>query len=184
MATTSFFPAKPLGFYGDGGAVLTDDEDLAEKVRLYANHGQQKRYHHSLVGINGRMDSLQAAVVRAKLPHLDGEIERRNRVAEAYTKGLKGLVHTPEVLPHNRSTWAQYTVSTENRDDLRAALSDKGIPTAIHYPMPLPRQQAFAYLKQAVDLPVSDRLSQTVLSLPMHAYLTEEEVSRICSAVM
>lgn len=183
VSTTSFFPAKPLGCYGDGGAVLTDDEALAEKVRLYANHGQQRRYHHSHIGINGRMDSLQAAVVRAKLPYLDEEIEKRNRVAAAYTERLEKLVGTPRVLPHNISTWAQYTIRVENRDELRDALSAKGIPTAIHYPMPLPRQEAFAYLKQAENFPVSDRLSETVMSLPMHAYLSESEIDRVCKAI-
>jgi len=183
MSTTSFFPAKPLGCYGDGGAVFTDDDDLAEKVRLYANHGQQKRYHHSHVGINGRMDSLQAAVVRAKLPHFPAEIENRNRIAEAYTERLKDLVHTPVLRSHNSSTWAQYSIRVEKRDALRNALSEKGIPTSVHYPMPLSRQEAFSYLKQPLDFPVSDRLSKTVLSLPMHSYLTEAEVDRVCEAI-
>ncbi len=183
IATTSFFPAKPLGCYGDGGAVFTNDDTLAEKVRLFANHGQAKRYYHSRIGINGRMDSIQAAVVSVKLKHFADEVEMRNRVAEMYTERLKDVVRTPEVLPVNISTWAQYTIRSERRDEIREHLSKKDIPTAIHYPMPLPRQEAFAYLKQDKDFPVSDMLSKEVMSLPMHPFLTGREIDYICNAV-
>ncbi len=183
MATTSFFPAKPLGCYGDGGAVFTNNDALADKVRLYANHGQAKRYYHSEIGINGRMDSLQAAVVSTKLKHFNNEIDARNRVAEMYTERLKDIFKTPEVLSTNRSTWAQYTIRSEKRDVIREKLSEKDIPTAIHYPMPLPRQEAFSYLGQNDSFPVSDMLSEQVLSLPMHPFITEEEIDFICNTI-
>jgi UDP-2-acetamido-2-deoxy-ribo-hexuluronate aminotransferase len=183
ISTTSFFPAKPLGCYGDGGAVFTNDEGLAEKVRLFANHGQEKRYHHKYVGLNGRMDTLQAAVVRVKLKHFEQEILERNRVAASYTRHLSGTVDTPRVLEHNRSTWAQYTIRSESRDEIQKILTVKDIPTAIHYPMPLPRQEAFAYLNQPKDFPVSDNLAATVLSLPMHPFLIEEEIQAVADAV-
>jgi UDP-2-acetamido-2-deoxy-ribo-hexuluronate aminotransferase len=183
MATTSFFPAKPLGCYGDGGAVFTNDANFAEKVSLYANHGQAKRYYHSEIGINGRMDSIQAAVVSVKLKHFEEEIKMRNKVAARYTEGLKGFVETPKVLKHNRSTWAQYTIQTDKREFIRKKLDEKNIPTAIHYPMPLPRQEAFSYLKQEVNFPVSDKLSRQVMSLPMHSFLREEEIDFICNTI-
>lgn len=183
ISTTSFFPAKPLGCYGDGGAVFTNDDALADKVRLYANHGQAKRYYHSEIGINGRMDSIQAAVVSAKLKHFQDEIELRNKVAAKYTERLKDIVQTPEILPHNLSTWAQYTIRSEKRDLIRERLSKKDIPSAIHYPMPLPKQEAFAYLKQNGSFPVSDMLSGQVMSLPMDPFLRDEEIDLICGVI-
>ncbi len=183
IATTSFFPAKPLGCYGDGGAVFTNDDALADKVRLYANHGQAKRYYHSKIGINGRMDSIQAAVVSAKLKHFSAEIELRNKVAAGYTERLKSIVKTPNVLPRNLSTWAQYTIRSEKQDLIREKLAEKNIPSAIHYPMPLPKQEAFAYLTQDDDFPVSDMLSAQVMSLPMHPFLKDEEIDLICSVI-
>jgi len=183
IATTSFFPAKPLGCYGDGGAVFTNDAGLAEKVRLYANHGQAKRYYHSEIGINGRMDSIHAAIVSVKLKHFSEEIKLRNRAAEMYTEKLKGVVETPVVENHNLSTWAQYTIQSEKRDIIREKLAEKNIPSAIHYPMPLPRQEAFAYLEQNVSFPVSDMLSTQVMSLPMHPFLSEEDIDLICSTI-
>lgn len=183
IATTSFFPAKPLGCYGDGGAVFTSDDDLNELLRMYVNHGQEKRYFHKYIGLNGRMDTLQAAVVKVKLRFFEAEIKERNRVADAYTSGLTSVIRTPDVLPENRSVWAQYTIRSEKRDELRSALSEKGIPTAIHYPMPLPRQEAFSYLGGPVDFPVSDKLSAAVMSLPMHPFLEPEEIEMICNSI-
>jgi UDP-2-acetamido-2-deoxy-ribo-hexuluronate aminotransferase len=183
VATTSFFPAKPLGCYGDGGAVFTDDDTINEKLRMIVNHGQEKRYFHKYIGVNGRMDTLQAAVVNVKLKYFAEEISKRNRVAETYTAQLSGIVETPVVLPDNKSVWAQYTIRTENRDGLRDVLTAKGIPSAVHYPMPLPRQEAFAYLNGPVDFPVSDNLSEKVMSLPMHPFLEKENIETICSAI-
>ncbi len=183
ISTTSFFPAKPLGCYGDGGAVFTNDDELIDKVKVIRNHGQEKRYYHSVIGINGRMDTLQAAIVDAKLKYFDAEIERRNKAAELYTELLRSVADTPKVLSHNISTWAQYTIRINDRDSVREALAKKGIPTAVHYPMPLPRQKAFAYLADDGSYPVSDALAKNVLSLPMHGFITDAEVRLVCDAL-
>jgi len=183
VATTSFFPAKPLGCYGDGGAIFTNDDEVNDRLRMIINHGQEKRYFHKYIGVNGRMDTIQAAVVKVKLKHFDVEIKRRNEVAEQYSALLEGVIQTPVVLPENQSVWAQYTIRTERRDELRAILTEKGIPTAVHYPMPLPRQEAFKYLDAAVDFPVSDKLSRTVMSLPMHPFLERDEIEEICGSI-
>jgi UDP-2-acetamido-2-deoxy-ribo-hexuluronate aminotransferase len=182
-ATTSFFPAKPLGGYGDGGAVFTADETLAETMGYLKSHGQVKRYHHKYVGINGRMDTLQAAVVKVKLRHFADELKMRQKVADMYTESLKNLVETPVVLEHNTSTWAQYTIRVDNRDAVQEALKEKGIPTAVHYPVPLAKQEAFKPYDDGCDYPVSNKLSQRVMSLPMHALLTEQEIETVCTAL-
>ena len=183
IATTSFFPAKPLGCYGDGGAIFTQDDDLAEKIRMIKNHGQVKRYYHKYLGVNGRMDTIQAAILRVKLRYFEAEIVERNRVANAYSKALEGIVDTPKVLDENLSVWAQYTIRLENRDALRDFLSKHDIPTAVHYPMPLPQQEAFSHLGQGTDFPVSNKLAETVVSLPMHPFLTQEEIDLIASKI-
>ncbi|WP_319559835.1 DegT/DnrJ/EryC1/StrS family aminotransferase [Marispirochaeta sp.] len=183
VATTSFFPAKPLGCYGDGGAIFTADTELAGKMRTILNHGQERRYHHSMIGLNGRMDTLQAAVVSVKLRNFDRELELRNKVAQEYTRKLSELTETPRVLEHNTSVWAQYTLVHKRRDHIRSALSNAGIPTAVHYPVPLHKQQAFAYLKRPVDCPVTEKLSEQVFSLPMHPFLKEPEISRIADTI-
>jgi UDP-2-acetamido-2-deoxy-ribo-hexuluronate aminotransferase len=186
VATTSFFPAKPLGCYGDGGAIFTNDSALADTIRVILNHGQTKRYHHSKVGLNGRMDSLQAAVVSVKLRRFREELEMRQEVARKYTERLEDLIHTPVVLPENSSSWAQYTVQHEERDKLRELLQSKGIPTAVHYPIPLHKQEAFAYLRREdtdAATPVTERLSERVFSLPMHPYLKDSEIDRIAETI-
>ena len=183
-ATTSFFPAKPLGCYGDGGAVFTSNDELATSIRMLLNHGQEKRYHHAIVGMNARLDALQAAILRVKLRHFDEEMERKQEVAGWYTERLKNVVSVPAIHEHNRSVWAQYTVRTEHRDDVIAHLSSKNVPTAIHYPMPLHRQKAFASLASAGEtFPASDRAAAEVFSLPMHPFLREEDVDRVCGAI-
>ncbi|MBI9107187.1 MAG: DegT/DnrJ/EryC1/StrS family aminotransferase [Spirochaetales bacterium] len=183
ISTTSFFPAKPLGCYGDGGAVFTNDDELNERIRIVVNHGQEKRYFHKYIGVNGRMDTLQAAVVKVKLKYFSDEIKKRNSVAEKYTELLESFVKTPVVLSENKSVWAQYTIRTEKRDKIIDSLSAKGIPSAIHYPMPLPRQEAFSYLGQPVDFTVSDNLSIEVMSLPMHPFLETNDIETVCSAI-
>jgi UDP-2-acetamido-2-deoxy-ribo-hexuluronate aminotransferase len=184
IGTTSFFPAKPLGCFGDGGAVFTDNNDLAEKMRIILNHGQEKRYRHKYIGINGRLDTIQAAVLRVKLKYFSEEIALRNKVADIYTKNLADIVQTPEVLDHNLSTWAQYTIKVEKRDELQEFLKSKNIPTAVHYPIPLYRQEAFKYLNEKPEnFPISEKLSQTVMSLPMHPFLEEKDVLHICSCI-
>jgi len=183
ISTTSFFPAKPLGCYGDGGAIFTSDDALADAIKKIKNHGQSKRYHHDVIGVNGRMDTLQAAITSVKLKHFDQELELRNRVANLYSEHLHHTVDIPQVLPHNKSSWAQYTIRTDQREELRTKLQTAGIPTAIHYPIPLNEQKAFTYLNQSVPLPVSGQLAREVLSLPMHAFITEAEIKLVCDVI-
>lgn len=184
VGTTSFFPAKPLGCYGDGGAIFTDDDDLAARMRMIVNHGQRKRYDHAIIGLNGRIDTLQAAIVSVKLRHFDAEVELRQQVADWYTAELAGVVPTPIVLPHNRSVWAQYTVRVPNRAAVQAALQAQGIPTAVHYPIPLHKQEAFAGTPSiAHPTPHTLTAAAEVMSLPMHPFLTRDEVRTVAGAL-
>lgn len=184
VSTTSFFPAKPLGCYGDGGAIFTNDDVLAEKMRKILNHGQEIRYKHKYVGLNGRLDTIQAAILRVKLKYFPQELIQRNAIAMKYTEKLKNVTETPVVLPDHFSAWAQYTIRADNRDKLAEYLKGKGIPTAVHYPIPLYRQECFNYLNEnAENFPVSDNLSKRVLSLPMHPFLKDEEINFICEEV-
>jgi UDP-2-acetamido-2-deoxy-ribo-hexuluronate aminotransferase len=168
VACTSFFPSKPLGCYGDGGAIFTNDDELAKVIRQIARHGQDRRYHHIRVGMNSRLDTLQAAILLPKLEILDEEMQARQRVAETYTKLFNeaGVNTTPCIETHNQSAWAQYTIQVENRDQVQAKLKEQGIPTAVHYPIPLNKQPAVA--NENVSLPVGDEIAERVMSLPMH----------------
>ena len=184
IGCTSFFPSKPLGCYGDGGACFTNDESLAIAMRELRNHGQERRYHHSRIGINGRMDTMQAAVVLAKLEVFDDELRARGEIAAEYTRLLKDIVQTPTVRPGDYSPFAQYTIEVEDRDAVAAALAEQGIPTAIHYPVPLHLQPAFAPLGlKAGDFPHSETAARRVISLPMHPYLTHQDQARVANAV-
>ncbi len=175
IACTSFFPSKPLGCYGDGGAIFTNDEALAKVIRQIARHGQDKRYHHIRVGVNSRLDTLQAAILLPKLEIFAEEIELRNQVAANYTRLLNdvGIQTTPHVEVHNTSAWAQYTIRVQNREQVQQRLKDAGIPTAVHYPIPLNKQPAVA--DSQTQLPVGDEVAEEVMSLPMHPYLTDKE---------
>ncbi len=185
VGTTSFFPAKPLGCYGDGGALFTADDELAGTIRMIRGHGQEKRYYHKLIGINGRIDTLQAAILRVKLKYFDRELKNRQRAAALYTELLKDVVRTPQIAGGKTSTWAQYTILTPHRDRLRTELQAQNIPTAIHYPLPLPGQEAFAGdVIPGESFPVAEELSRSVLSLPMHGFITEEEVREVAGAVV
>ncbi|MDF1723026.1 MAG: DegT/DnrJ/EryC1/StrS family aminotransferase [Alcanivorax sp.] len=179
VATTSFFPSKPLGCYGDGGAIFTNDDELAVIMRQIARHGQDRRYHHIRVGVNSRLDTLQAAILLPKLEILAEEIRLRNQVAERYTRLLKavGIETTPHVKEHNVSAWAQYTIYVNNREEVQGKLRDAGIPTAVHYPIPLNQQPAVA--DKGANLPVGDDAAERVISLPMHPYLAEQEQRRV-----
>lgn len=184
IGTTSFFPAKPLGCFGDGGAIFTNNFETAEKMRIILNHGQEKRYKHKYIGINGRLDTIQAAVLRVKLKYFKDEITLRNKAANIYTENLKGIVETPEVLKDNLSTFAQYTIRVEKRNELQEFLKSKDIPTAVHYPIPLYRQEAFEYLNEnPKNFPVSEKLSREVMSLPMHPFLEEKDILFVCSSI-
>jgi UDP-2-acetamido-2-deoxy-ribo-hexuluronate aminotransferase len=184
VATTSFFPSKPLGCYGDGGAVLTDDPQIAERMGQILNHGQVRRYEHKLIGINSRLDGIQAAILDVKLKYLDEEIQKRNAAAERYIRGLEGIAKTPKVKEDNISAWAQFTIQVDDRDRLVESLKAQGIPTAIHYPKPLYRQEALEFLgADPAEYPVSEEASQKVLSLPMHAFIAEAEIEQVVSAI-
>lgn len=181
IGCTSFFPSKPLGAYGDGGAVFTNDDVLAEKIRMLLNHGQNARYKHRYIGINGRLDALQAAVLNVKLAHFDDEVAARDRIGSAYSVMLEGTgIVTPYVAPENSSVYAQYSIRVKARDALVKAMSAQEIPTAVHYPMPLHLQEAFAPLGYTPgDFPVAERVSDEIMSLPMSPYLREEEQALI-----
>lgn len=183
IGCTSFFPTKPLGCYGDGGAIFTSDENLAKSLRQIARHGQEKRYFHAQLGINSRLDTLQAAILLPKLDIIDTEIKARDFLANKYTNCLsqdKRWV-CPKVLGENQSAWAQYTLKVKNRDEFRKRLDNAGIPTAVHYPLPLNKQPAVQDLNAI--LLNGDKLSEVVVSLPMHAYMTEPIFQKILNAI-
>lgn len=184
VACTSFFPSKPLGCYGDGGAIFTNDEELAKIIRQIARHGQDRRYHHVRVGVNSRLDTLQAAILLPKLAILDDEIQARQRAAETYTKLFNeaSILTTPHIEAYNQSAWAQYTIQVESRDLVQEQLKAQGIPTAVHYPIPLNKQPAVADLNSV--LPVGDAIAECVMSLPMHPYLTCKSQEKIVSAFL
>ena len=180
ISTTSFFPSKPLGCYGDGGAVFTNNEEYAKKIKLLRVHGQNKRYHHKYIGIGGRLDTLQAAILLAKLPHFKKELNERQIIADQYTKNLSETFQTPIVKPNRTSTWAQYTLRVNNRENLQLRLKEEGIPTSVYYPIPLNLQECFEYLKIKIDkFPISKKASKEVLSLPMNPFLTLKEIDFI-----
>jgi len=184
IGCTSFFPSKPLGCYGDGGACFTNSNELATSMRRIRVHGQDRRYHHVVRGINGRMDTLQAAVLLAKLEVFADELEARQRIGARYGKLLRDAVTIPYIEPYNTSAYAQYTAQVDRRDAVREMLQEKGIPTSVHYPTPLHLQPVFAGLKLSEgSFPIAESMAKRVLSLPMHPYLTEEELIRITSVL-
>jgi len=184
--TTSFFPAKPLGCYGDGGAVLTNDAHLADIMESLRVHGKgDDKYDNVRIGINGRMDTLQAAITIEKLSIFSEELKKRNEIAERYNEALLPHTKTPYVMDGAVSTWAQYTMIVHNRDELQACLKEKCVPTAVYYPKPLHLQTAYKdYPVAGGQLPVSERLSGEVLSLPMHPYLEEDVQAYIIKAIL
>jgi UDP-2-acetamido-2-deoxy-ribo-hexuluronate aminotransferase len=183
IACTSFFPSKPLGCYGDGGAIFTSDDELAKVMRQIARHGQDRRYHHVRVGVNSRLDTLQAAILLPKLEILNGEIEARQKVAQTYTRMFNeaGITTAPFVEAHNISAWAQYSIQVNDRDAVQEKLKAAGIPTAVHYPIPLNRQPAVADAE--VRLPVGDAIAGRVMSVPMHPYLDDESMMAVVHGV-
>jgi UDP-2-acetamido-2-deoxy-ribo-hexuluronate aminotransferase len=185
IGCTSFFPSKPLGCYGDGGALFTDDDDLALACREIRVHGQERRYVHTRIGVGGRMDTLQCAVLLAKLPRFDWELEQRTRIGARYSELLGALpgVTRPCVRPDRNSVYAQYTIGLDNRDAVSAALNQQGVPTAIHYPIPLNQQPAYAHLCCPDCTPNAARAAQRVMSLPMHPYLTDADLDRVVSTI-
>jgi dTDP-4-amino-4,6-dideoxygalactose transaminase len=185
-ASTSFFPAKPLGCYGDGGAVITDDAELAELIDSVKGHGRgTDKYDNVRVGTNSRLDTLQAAVLLAKLELFESEMAMRRKIAARYLERLRGRIEVPEATEGGVSTWCYFPIVTRHREAVSAALAAQGIETGIHYPRPLHTQSAFAgYPRVAERLPVAERFAACVLSLPMHAYLDEASQDRVCAAVL
>lgn len=193
IGSTSFFPSKPLGAYGDGGALFTDDDELAKVMREIRVHGQDRRYHHPRLGINGRLDSMQAAVLLAKMEVFDDEVQARIRLGSRYSQLLEDAfaqapvdkqVITPFVAEDCTSVYAQYTIEVPDRARVETRMKDKGIPTAVHYPVPLHQQPVFAHLGyKSGDFPVAEKIAARVISLPMHPYLTEAQQQQVVAAV-
>ena len=194
VGCTSFFPAKPLGAYGDAGAVFTDDDVLAKAFREIRNHGQDRRYHHPRLGINGRIDTLQAAILIAKMSLFPHEAMRRSELGNRYselfaergavsTRHGKTGVLTPYVAPENVSVFAQYTLQVSDRDSVATALAELGIPTAVHYPVPLNAQPIFSETAGTKGTPISSDIATRVLSLPMHPYLQDDDLHRVVDGV-
>jgi len=186
IGCTSFFPSKPLGCYGEGGATFTDDDSLATAMREIRHQGQERRYHHTRLGINGRMDTIQCAVLLAKLERFDWEIERRLAIGRRYDELLGSLapaVQTVKVRPDRTSVYAQYTIVCEDREVIAQALGREGIPTAVHYPVAIHQQPFYVPMFRGESYPVSEQLARGVLSLPMHPYLDEATQNRVVRAV-
>ena len=183
IACASFFPSKPLGCYGDGGAIFTNDDELAKVMRQISRHGQDRRYHHIRVGVNSRLDTIQAAILLPKLGVLDDEIAQRHHVAQTYTRLLNefGVHSTPFIEPHNTCAWAQYTIRIKNRDTVQELLKQSGIPTAVHYPIPINKQPAVA--DTSFKLPVGDEVAGQVMSLPMYPGLAVTDQILIAEAL-
>jgi len=185
ISTTSFFPAKPLGCFGDGGAVFTNDDEIATKIKSLRVHGQSKRYHHKYIGMGGRMDTIQCAIVDVKLKYYKKDLKLRQEVAKKYTEALqaKDLI-LPFIDEKATSAFAQYSIRVKNRDEVQARLKEQGIPTAVHYPMPLHLQECFAYLGyKKGDFPVSEIVSSEIISLPMNPYVSDDEIGYIASHI-
>jgi UDP-2-acetamido-2-deoxy-ribo-hexuluronate aminotransferase len=186
IGCTSFFPSKPLGCYGDGGACFTNDDNLAKIMSELRVHGQSARYHHTRVGVNARMDTLQAAVVIAKMTIFHEEVLLRKEIGARYSNLLsaKPSIITPYIEPFNTSVYAQYTIQVDDREGIQNKLKAHGIPTAVHYPIPVHLQPAFGPLSSANQpLPIAEHAAQHVLSLPMHPYLTEEDIQKIVAVL-
>ncbi len=188
IGTTSFFPSKNLGCYGDGGALMTNDDELAKKIRMAANHGQEKKYHHDAVGVNSRLDTMQAAILSVKLKELNTYAAARQQVAAAYDEAFKNhpYLQTPKRDPQSTHVFHQYTLKLKsgNRDELKKKLEAAGVPSMVYYPLPNHLQKGFAYLGyKKGDLALSEHLCENVISLPIHTEMTKETQDRIIEAV-
>lgn len=184
IGSTSFFPAKPLGCYGDGGALFTSDDALASKMRAIRTHGGEKRHHHTCLGMNGRLDTIQGAILLAKFAHFEEELIAREKIASYYTQELADFGIVPQVLEGNTHVYALYTLRVPNRNELSQFLLSKGIPTGIYYPKCVHEQPVFHYLGYARgSLPVAEKASEELLSIPMHPWLTHEDQSKIVEGI-
>jgi dTDP-4-amino-4,6-dideoxygalactose transaminase len=185
LACFSFFPGKNLGAYGDGGAIVTNDDDLAKKARMFANHGRLEKYNHEFEGVNSRLDGLQAAILDVKLKYLERWNQRRREIAAMYTEGLKDTVMTPCELSYAKHVYHLYVVRVKDRDKIKGSLQEKGIATGIHYPIPLPFLKAYSYLGHTpADFPVAFALKDEILSLPVHGDMTDEQVEYVIENII
>jgi UDP-2-acetamido-2-deoxy-ribo-hexuluronate aminotransferase len=189
IGVTSFFPAKPLGCYGDGGAAFTNDAALAEAMREIRNHGQKSRYYHTRIGINGRLDTLQCAILIPKLERFPWELEQRTRLALRYNAAFRELetkygIVVPHLAPERTSSWAQYTLQVKKRDEFQTYLQGQGVPTAVHYPRTMPDQPAYQELGRTLNIEVSRRLAEVVVSLPLYPDMSEEQQDYVIQSVL
>ena len=190
IGTTSFFPSKPFGGYGDGGACFTDDPELADRIRRVSRHGQARRYFHTEIGVNGRIDTLQAAILLGKWPNFAKEVQARGRIGAAYSRKLQaaGITSTPKLAAGNTSVYAQYTVQVDQQSEVQAALKERGIPTAVHYPTLLCQQPALRckhiLCSSGCHTPIASAVSKRVISLPMHPWLSDADLSRVVDALV
>ena len=187
IGCTSFFPTKPLGCYGDGGAIFTNDDELAKAMDMIHKHGQDRRYHHVRMGLNSRLDTLQAAVLLAKLEIFDEEVKLRGEIGAKYSNLLENVpgVIVPYIESHNTSVYAQYTVRVQDREAVQEKLKEAGIPTAVHYPIPLNQQPMFDYLKQGTgSVPIAEKVAKEVMSLPMSAWLKDEDMKSVVDGLV
>lgn len=184
ISTTSFFPAKPLGCYGDGGALFTNNDELAQKILEIRNHGQSKRYTHTRLGFNSRLDTLQAAVLLEKLAIFPKEVELRQLVAMRYDEHFRGKIKTTNIANGHKSVYAQYTIEVDDRESFQAKMKEHGIPTAVHYPVPIHHQPILKDLGYGdIQMPLAERASNKVASLPMHPYMTEDDQIKVIDAL-
>lgn len=184
LACFSFFPGKNLGAYGDAGAVVTNNDELAKKARMFANHGRMEKYNHEFEGMNSRLDGLQAAILDVKLKYLDKWIERRRAIAKMYDTGLKDVVITSSALPEVRHVYHLYVIRIRNRERVKELLAEKGIATGIHYPVPLPFLKAYSYLgHKPADFPVAYSIKDEILSLPIYGDMTDEQVEYVIASL-
>ncbi|MCM2306196.1 MAG: DegT/DnrJ/EryC1/StrS family aminotransferase [Sulfuritalea sp.] len=183
IGCTSFYPSKNLSAFGDGGLMITDDDQLAAEMRVLASHGSRVRYHHHVLGYNSRLDEIQAVILRVKLKRLDHFNERRIAIANSYNQQLAGLIETPHADGHGRHVYHQYTILSDQRDAIQKVLGDSGIACAVYYPVPLHRQEMFAATHGDVSLPVTERTAQRCLSLPISPMLKDEQIRRIVGAI-
>tara|TARA_B110000977_G_scaffold16584_1_gene20332 strand:- start:115 stop:1209 length:1095 start_codon:yes stop_codon:yes gene_type:complete len=185
IGTTSFFPAKPLGCFGDGGAVFTNDAEIAQKIRAMRVHGQTQKYHHKYIGMGGRLDTIQSAVLNVKLNTYSNDVKRRQEAAKQYTKLLKDHIQTPIIAPKCSSVWAQYSIRVKDRERIQNVLKEKGIPTVVYYPSPLHLQECFLYLGyKNGDFPISELIASEILSLPINPYINTSEIEYVCKELI
>lgn len=180
----SFYPSKNLGAFGDAGMIVTNDENLAEKIRMIIAHGSKRKYYHEILGVNSRLDSLQAAILDVKLKYLDEYCSARNAAAEKYNEKFKGIFETPFVMPGVKHIYHQYSIRVKNRDKMQEFLKEQGIPSMIYYPVPLHLQDAYKYDYKYGDYPISEEIAKDIISLPMHTELTDEQIDFIASKVI